>query len=346
GDSSTDTEKEEDEEEEEEEEEEDEKAQKDLTYAIVPTINIQDERFVDLSESPAFICLNELHAMGKIPGTRMAELKAKYTLLHDTVMSTQESEVQLLQNAKNFTEQIQQQQFHLQQADSFPDAFSTEVSKMREQLLKYQNEYNAVKEREYHNQYRLNSLREEKDLMLKEFEKIPKPGEMEKKMRILRDSTEELRKEIMQKKLEIKNLREDLTFKQKQLVKEQKDLEELLQHQVVLKDEVVYHQTVPVQIVKEIEKMARRKVEMEKINIILELEVKELNDSLKKVENKISAVIEEKEDVMKEVEGKRTLLEIKEREYNQLVKLLELTRENEATSLSEKLVIFMCSSKF
>ncbi|XP_048642147.1 coiled-coil domain-containing protein 146 isoform X4 [Marmota marmota marmota] len=263
GDSSTDTEKEE----EEEEEEEDEKVQKDLTYAIVPTINIQDERFVDLSETPAFICLNELHAMGKIPGTRMAELKAKYTLLHDTVMSTQESEVQLLQNAKNFTEQIQQQQFHLQQADSFPDAFSTEVSKMREQLLKYQNEYNAVKEREYHNQYRLNSLREEKDLMLKEFEKIPKPGEMEKKMRILRDSTEELRKEIMQKKLEIKNLREDLTFKQKQLVKEQKELEELLEHQVVLKDEVVYHQTVPVQIVKEIEKMARRKVGILDLNI-------------------------------------------------------------------------------
>lgn len=70
--------------------------------------------------------------------------------------STQESEVQLLQNAKCFTEQIQQQQFHLQQADNFPEAFSTEVSKMREQLLKYQNEYDAVKEREFHNQYRLN----------------------------------------------------------------------------------------------------------------------------------------------------------------------------------------------
>lgn len=70
--------------------------------------------------------------------------------------STQESEVQLLQDAKRFTEQIQEQQFHLQQADNFPQAFTTEVSKMREQLLKYQNEYNAVKEREFHNQYRLN----------------------------------------------------------------------------------------------------------------------------------------------------------------------------------------------
>nr|XP_054350924.1 coiled-coil domain-containing protein 146 isoform X5 [Pongo pygmaeus] len=327
-DSSTDTEKE-------EEEEKDEKDQEPI-YAIVPTINIQDERFVDLSETPAFIFLHELHAMGKLPGTRMAELKAKYTLLHDAVMSTQESEVQLLQNAKRFTEQIQQQQFHLQQADNFPEAFSTEVSKMREQLLKYQNEYNAVKEREFHNQYRLNSLKEEKIIIVKEFEKIPKPGEMEKKMKILRESTEELRKEIMQKKLEIKNLREDLASKQKQLLKEQKELEELLEHQVTLKDEVAHHQTIPVQIGKEIEKITRKKIEMEKKKIVLEQEVKMLNDSLKKVENKVSAIVEEKENVIKEVEGKRALLEIKEREHNQLVKLLELARENEATSLTER----------
>ncbi|EAW77044.1 KIAA1505 protein, isoform CRA_d [Homo sapiens] len=327
-DSSTDTEKE-------EEEEKDEKDQEPI-YAIVPTINIQDERFVDLSETPAFIFLHELHAMGKLPGTRMAALKAKYTLLHDAVMSTQESEVQLLQNAKRFTEQIQQQQFHLQQADNFPEAFSTEVSKMREQLLKYQNEYNAVKEREFHNQYRLNSLKEEKIIIVKEFEKITKPGEMEKKMKILRESTEELRKEIMQKKLEIKNLREDLASKQKQLLKEQKELEELLGHQVVLKDEVAHHQTIPVQIGKEIEKITRKKVEMEKKKIVLEQEVKTLNDSLKKVENKVSAIVDEKENVIKEVEGKRALLEIKEREHNQLVKLLELARENEATSLTER----------
>ncbi|KAM5204483.1 coiled-coil domain-containing protein 146 isoform 3-T3 [Hipposideros larvatus] len=328
-DSTTDTEQE-------EEEEKDEKDKKDPIYAIAPTINIQDERFVDLSTTPAFVCLHELHAVGKLPGTRMAELKAKYTLLHDTVRSTQESEVQLLQNAKCFTEQIQQQQLHLQRADNFPEAFSTEVSKMREQLLKYQNEYDAVKEREFHNQYRMNSLMEEKSLIIKEFEKIPKPGEMEKKMRILKESTEDLRKEIMQKKIEIKNLREDLTSKQKQLLKEQKELEELLEHQVNLKDEVVHHQAIPVQIGKEIEKTTRKKVEMEKKKVVLEYEFKELNDSLKKVETKINAIMEEKEDVMKEVEGKRALLEVKEREYNQLVKLLELTRENEATSLTER----------
>ncbi|XP_058930937.1 coiled-coil domain-containing protein 146 isoform X1 [Kogia breviceps] len=328
-DSTTDTEQE-------EEEEEGEKDQEDPVYAVAPTINIRDERFVDVSTTPAFICLHELHAMGKLPGTRMAELKAKYTLLHDTVVSMQESEVQLLQEAKHFTEQIQQQEFHLEQADNFPQAFTTEVSKMREQLLKYQNEYSAVKEREFHNQYRLNSLMEEKSLIIKEFEKIPKPGEMEKKMRILRESTDELRKEVMQKKVEIKNLREDSTSKQKQLLKEQKELEELFEYQVTLKDEVVHHQSIPVQIGKEIEKTTRKKVEMQKKKLVMECELKELNDSLKKVETKINAVMEEKEDIIKEVEGKRDLLEIKEREYTQLVKLLELTRENEATLLTER----------
>lgn len=64
--------------------------------------------------------------------------------------------MQLLENAKLYTEQIQEQLVRLQEADDFPDVVSTEVSKLREQLLKYQNEYNAVQEREFHTQYRLN----------------------------------------------------------------------------------------------------------------------------------------------------------------------------------------------
>lgn len=52
-DSTTDTEPE-------EEEEKDEKDQENPVYAIAPTINIQDERLVDLSTTPAFICLHEV----------------------------------------------------------------------------------------------------------------------------------------------------------------------------------------------------------------------------------------------------------------------------------------------
>lgn len=59
--------------------------------------------------------------------------------------------------------------------------------------------------------------------------------EIEKKTKLLKESTEELRKEVIQKRLEIKNLREDVVSKQKQLMKEQKELEELMDYQVGLK---------------------------------------------------------------------------------------------------------------
>lgn len=36
------------------------KDQKDLPSAIVPTINIREERLVDLAETPAFRCLHEV----------------------------------------------------------------------------------------------------------------------------------------------------------------------------------------------------------------------------------------------------------------------------------------------
>lgn len=42
------------------EEEKDEKDQENPIYAVAPTINIQDERCVDLSTTPAFICLQEV----------------------------------------------------------------------------------------------------------------------------------------------------------------------------------------------------------------------------------------------------------------------------------------------
>lgn len=55
------------------------------------------------------------------------------------------------------------------------------------------------------------------------------------------------------------------------------------------------------------------------------------------MEKKSEEVLEEKEDVMKELDGKRALLESKEREFNHLTKLLEMSKENEATALADRL---------
>ncbi|KAE8616378.1 hypothetical protein XENTR_v10008787 [Xenopus tropicalis] len=65
-------------------------------------------------------------------------------------------------------------------------------------------------------------------------------------------------------------------------------------------------------------------------------EFQELNDNLKQMEHKAKLMLEEKEEVMKELEGKQTWLETKEQECNRLTKLLELAKENEAVALGER----------
>ncbi|XP_053873609.1 coiled-coil domain-containing protein 146 isoform X1 [Malaclemys terrapin pileata] len=308
-------------------------------YAIAPSINIQDEGSIDVAASPAFQYLDELFSAGKLPGTRVAELKAKYTALHETVISLQESEIQLLQDAKRFTVEIEQQQQALEKADQFPEGFTSEVSRMRQQLLKYQNEYTAIKEREYELQYKLNSLQEDKRLLQREYERIPKQGETEKKMKAVKENCEELRKETIQRRMEIKALKEDVTSKQRLMLREQKEVEELLEQQDDLKDELVRLHAIPVQLGKEMDKIKRKTLDAEKKKKILIDHVQELNDALKKMEKKSEEVLEEKEDVMKELDGKRALLESKEREFNHLTKLLEMSKENEATALADRAVL-------
>nr|XP_014351218.1 PREDICTED: coiled-coil domain-containing protein 146-like [Latimeria chalumnae] len=123
--------------------------------ALAGDIGDQEELFTDISESPAFQCLDELFSIGKITGTRVAELKAKYISLHETLKSSQESEIQLLQDAKYYASELEKQQQELNKADQFPEVINTEVSKLRKQLLLHQNNLCKTQEREYILQYKL-----------------------------------------------------------------------------------------------------------------------------------------------------------------------------------------------
>ncbi|XP_072257827.1 coiled-coil domain-containing protein 146 [Pyxicephalus adspersus] len=316
-------------------EEEEETVQEKPLYALAP-ISTQEKSPKDVAASPAFQCLDELLASGKIPGTRVAELKAKYTLLYETLKSIQESEIQLLQDAKQFTHKLEQQQHELQKADQFPDSSNTEVSRMREQLLKYNNDLREAEDREYRLQYQLEWLQEEKILLEREYERMPKIGELEKRAKLLKESCDELQKENIQRLLEIKALKEDLASKERDIQKEQKELEKEIEQQEIIKDELVQVQQIPSQLAKDMEKINRKTVETEKKKMKLDEECRELNHSLKQIENKTKKLLEEKEEVMKELEGKRTLLENKEQECNHLTKLLEYSKENEAAALGER----------
>ncbi|XP_010209336.1 PREDICTED: coiled-coil domain-containing protein 146 [Tinamus guttatus] len=278
----------------------------------------------------------QLFSSGKLPGSRVAELKAKYALLHKTVISLQESEIQLLQEAKHLSVELEQQQRELEKAEQFPEESSSEASRMRQQLLKYQNECSAIKEREYIIQSKVECLQEEKRLLESEYERIPKHSEADKKIKQLKENCDELRKEAVQRKAEINAMKEDILSKQKLISKSKKAVGKLLEKESNLKDELIQITDIPVQLGKETEKMNRKKVDAEKKKEALNKEIQELNATLKTIEKRIEAVLQEKEDVMKELDGRRALLESKEREFLTLTKLLEISRENESAVLSDR----------
>ncbi|XP_007436465.2 coiled-coil domain-containing protein 146-like [Python bivittatus] len=308
----------------------------DPVYAMAPTVNTQDESAIDVDSCPAFLCLNELFYAGKIPGTRVAELKAKYTLLHDTLVSLQESEIQLLQDAKRFTLQLEQQEQELEKAEQFPESSTSELSKLRQQYLRYFNEYNAIQEREFEIQYRLNSLLEDKKLIEKEYRRVPKASDADKKIKALRESCEELRKEATHRRQEIRVLKEDLSSRQKRLTKDHKELDELFRKEDEVKDELVRLQSVPIQLGKDMEKIGRRMQDIEKKKHSLQEQVQEVVETVKKMEAICEETMEEKEDAIKEVEGKKTLLESKEREFITLTKMHEMNKENEGAAIAER----------
>ncbi|XP_044279134.1 coiled-coil domain-containing protein 146 isoform X2 [Varanus komodoensis] len=310
-------------------------------YAIAPTVNIQDEGTIDVHSCPAFQCLDELFYAGSIPGTRVAQLKAKYNTLHETLVSLQESEIQLLQDAKRFTAVIEQQQQELEKAEQFPEGSTSELSKLRQQYLRYINEYNAIQDREFEIQYKLNSLLEDKNLLEKEYHRIPKASEAEKKMKALRESCEEIRRETTHRRQEIRALKEDLSSRQKHLTKDQKELDELFRKQEEIKDELVRLQAIPIQLGKDMEKLNRRIHELEKKKKTAQEGMQEVLETVRKLEAKSEELMEEKEDVMKEVDGKKALLESKEREFITFTKMHEMNKENEGSGIAERGILEM-----
>ena len=52
-------------------------------YAVPPKAILSEEGQFEVSGSPAFQCLDELFHAGKLTGTKVSFLKAKYTELHD-----------------------------------------------------------------------------------------------------------------------------------------------------------------------------------------------------------------------------------------------------------------------
>lgn len=136
--------------------------------------HIESESQVEVSNSPAFQCLEEMFQQGRLTGTEVAQLKARYIELYDTLKQSRENEFRLLQQAKRYTGEVENQQDQLAKAEKFPDGCNTEVSRLREQLLKYRNEEIQSNERNYETSYQIECLLDEKRLIEREYLRMPK----------------------------------------------------------------------------------------------------------------------------------------------------------------------------
>ncbi|NWX57580.1 CC146 protein, partial [Promerops cafer] len=306
------------------------------TCALTPAAPSQGEGPTDVTASPAFQCLDELFSAGKITDTRVAELKEQYTLLHEAVTSLQESETQLFQEAERLSAELEQQ-CELEKAEQLPEEAS-EASQIRQQLLSCRTEYNAIKGRVYENRLKIECLREEKKLLENEYERMSKEKKSDK-IKQLKDNCDELSKEVIQRKAEIDSIKEAVSSKEKLILTDEEEMEKLQEMQTYLKAELVRILGVPKQLAKETEKLNQKKIDAEKKNEALNDQIEELNRTLKATEKRTEEILQQKEDVMKELEERQTLIQKNERECINLTKLLEINAEKELAILSDRQIL-------
>ncbi|XP_059175835.1 coiled-coil domain-containing protein 146-like [Physella acuta] len=304
--------------------------------ALPPKIIKQEESQVEVSSSPAFQCLDQLFQEGKLSGTKVAFLKAKYTELHETLKRTRESEARLLQEAKKSTNELDRQFIELEKGDHFPENSNTDVSKLREQLLKHNNDLAEAEERQYQLEYKIECLEEEKKIVLRESNRLPKQGEIEKKIKELQAGAEELKKEVVSRQNESKTLKEDLEKTNHQIATDKKEYEVLSEELEKLKAELVQINTIPGQTAKEADKILRQKnaiyVQLEALNA----EYQEYVEIVKNFESQQKVLKDEQFEAETKLKSQKAALSEKERDLAALSKDYELAKEREVTLTGDR----------
>uniref|UniRef100_A0AAZ3RNP7 Uncharacterized protein n=1 Tax=Oncorhynchus tshawytscha TaxID=74940 RepID=A0AAZ3RNP7_ONCTS len=181
----------------------------------------------------------------------------------------------------------------------------------------------------------LKSLTEEKLCLEKEYESQPKPVELEKRAKALKDSSEELRKEVSQRRQEIHSLLEDMEARHKLMTREQRELDHKKDSIVNNQAELAQLLSVPGQLGKEIERINRKKMEVEKSKAALDEQLSEVAALQKMTEARCRSLEEEKREVRRQVEGRRAHLEAAEREHSMLQKEQEMTKEKEVIMMGQ-----------
>uniref|UniRef100_A0A3B1ILD9 Coiled-coil domain containing 146 n=1 Tax=Astyanax mexicanus TaxID=7994 RepID=A0A3B1ILD9_ASTMX len=333
--------------------------------ALAPEADLQEEPQSNISANPDLQYIEELLSLGKISAAKAARLKASFNLLHDTLKSSQESELNLLQEVQSFCVELDRQQQELEKAELFREGQNTEVSRLRQQLLQAHNKIQEAENREFHMHNQIECLREEKIYLEKVYESQPKPAEQEKRYLALKESCKEIRKEIAQRRQEVSGLTEGIEERHKQTLKVQLKLEEnkeLIESKEVsyichsvpvhcrafisparpfdvcclcLQAELIELRSRSAQLRNENERIGHKKMDLEKHKAGLELQLQEQEELKKKTQARCWQLEEESRAVKRELEDRMAKMDAAQRQSNFKLTEVELTKEKKAILLEQ-----------
>uniref|UniRef100_A0A8C4NCJ3 Coiled-coil domain containing 146 n=1 Tax=Eptatretus burgeri TaxID=7764 RepID=A0A8C4NCJ3_EPTBU len=262
-----------------------------------PSESMGQEQATLLSPEAAMECLEQLKESGEITEDFTIHLKAKYTLLYQAHITQQEKEQEALLRAKQSMAQLEHLRGQLQDSECIPDDPMTERGHLRQVLLDHYNELAKTSQRHEHLLYTLESLQDEKQLVEKEYKKLPKPTEREKQNLVLSEGCEVLKSEVAQRKEEVCILHEELKAQYDEQHKLDLQLEEQQQMENQLKERLATLILQPLQIQNDLEL---------------------LNIKLKTLKGHQSKLMEQEHTVQAELQQAITLQRIVEQERAQI----------------------------
>jgi hypothetical protein len=304
--------------------------------ALPPKLMPYEDSHLEVSASPAFHVLDALFNEGKLTATKLMLLKEKYTELHESLKNKRNNEQRLLQQAKEFANTLARQKVELDKAEMFPDNSNTEMSRLRQNLLSYHNDLAETEERQYQLDYKIRCLEEDRKMVEKDYNRVPKQAETEKRIEELRVMGVELRKEISHRTQEIKSLKEDLEINIRQNQLKAKELEAAHEQIDTLKGDLVAVNSLPSQISKEADRFDRQKTEAEKTAKEIDSEIHVLHTQLQAAVNKLQQLENDKAQYAAEMRRFEVTFGEKEREFQVLSKDLEYAKERETVLLVDR----------
>lgn len=171
---------------------------------------------------------------------------------------TRETERSLLTQAKDLHQEVEKQRSELEICDNFPEGDVTEVSKLRQELLKHSNELALADERQYQLNFILDGLKEEKTMLEREYARMPKEEEIDKQVNELKKSIEEIKIEVVKRNHETKTLKDEIEARGHEVKKLQNEADKGSYEEQNLKSQLLEVHSQPGHLLKQVDLLSRQ----------------------------------------------------------------------------------------